>query len=108
MESSLHAIRGCTFASGVWKSVVPMIAWGKFFRLAREEWLVWNIRNDGNLSTPDGKWSTLYSILCLFIWKNRNSFISRQSIRNIDDLISSAKIWSKSLGAKDLAKQWAC
>ncbi|MFQ6662238.1 hypothetical protein Gotur_030113 [Gossypium turneri] len=52
-ESAIHAIRDCGFAQTVWKFVLPRRAWGSFFNLPFERWVIRNIQNEGAI----GQWS---------------------------------------------------
>ena len=51
-ETTIHAIRDCVFASGVWRSLVRMEHWGDFFSLDGANWIEANLQG-GNWSAFD-------------------------------------------------------
>lgn len=60
VESCLHAVSDCAGPKAIWKIVVPRSEWHHFFHLLIEDWLIWNISNEGNLGSDYGEWPTFF------------------------------------------------
>ncbi|MBA0799343.1 hypothetical protein Gohar_009864 [Gossypium harknessii] len=83
VESTIHAIRDCGFVSMVWINVLPTRP-ETFFSACQEKGWYYGI-------------SRMKAICCLI-----------HSSESSSELISSAKVWTKSFVAKEFINQWAC
>lgn len=74
-ETTMHALKDCTFASGIWRRVVLIQVHNTFFTLSFHAWLTWSVQDNGNLNKEDMEWQTVFVCLCWLIWKARNEVI---------------------------------
>lgn len=58
VETTLHAIRDCTFTRNIWRSMIPNQVCNTFCNLSSHVWLMWNVQDKGNLTKISMKWQT--------------------------------------------------
>lgn len=67
IESIVHALHNCSFASNIWKTVLPTQVHSLFFSFSFHDWLYWNLQDKGGLNTNEVEWQSLFMILCWLI-----------------------------------------
>ncbi|KAK5774997.1 hypothetical protein PVK06_042863 [Gossypium arboreum] len=81
----------------IWKMKIPQRVRTFLWMLVRNKILTNKERaRRGMLNIDGGEWSTLFSIVTWFIWKNRNAFIFKNASSSNHELIASALTWTKS------------
>ncbi|KAH1130349.1 hypothetical protein J1N35_001727 [Gossypium stocksii] len=84
-ETALHAVRGCHFATWIWRAIVPATTQISFFATSIDNWLLWNLTR-GDIVLVEGKWPTLLPISCWLLWKNTNDFIFKHTSGSSQEL----------------------
>lgn len=96
-ESSLHFARGCSFAKGLWILIIPIEVRTSFFSMSLNEWLLWDPKNAGWLSSEGVSWPSLFSIVIWSLWNNRNDVIFNGSHSSIIEVVKRSFSWAKSV-----------
>lgn len=91
----------------IWQRVLPRTGWNCFFSLPVERWVLWDLENEGRFDVLGGQRDKAFGIICWFIWKNRNETIFTNNHRPVEEIISTAIAWTKSLQVGSSNKRWA-
>ena len=73
-ENSLHVLRDCEIARGVWQKLVPGSEWQRFNGVDRITWLRDNLTKKMG-GYDDWEWPILFAVTTSLLWFHRNKFV---------------------------------
>lgn len=94
-ETSLHALRDCSFPRVVWVRIVLNQRQIPFFSLSLENWLKWNIENDTTCYDVRIPWNSFFSIIFWLLWKSRNMFVFSNGHSCVEDIVDKGMVWTR-------------
>ncbi|KAJ1400460.1 Ribonuclease H domain [Sesbania bispinosa] len=89
-ESTLHAIRDCSWAKQAWMHFVPYRQQREFFNLNLHDWISFNLSAlHGTYSRK--RWSLIFGFTAAGVWAGRNAHIFYGLVLNIQSTCSSIR-----------------
>ncbi|KAH1120753.1 hypothetical protein J1N35_003913 [Gossypium stocksii] len=109
-ETSLHALRDCSFAKHVWRVVTPVTFSRIFLYMHIDEWVLWNVRNDGGYLFENANLYSLFPIICWRLWKCENSFVFNDEDSSGREALLSCLPWLREWTIEFATKvvYWVC
>lgn len=72
--------------------------------MSLNDWLKWNLTNQGGFNRKDVDWETLFSILSWLLWKTRNSFIFSRRHSSMQEAVDMGVSWARSCTSSNPAQ----
>ncbi|KAL3536195.1 hypothetical protein ACH5RR_004656 [Cinchona calisaya] len=76
-ETTLHAVRDCSWAKAIWQNIVQATHWLNFFSLGLVEWVDWSLENDIGAWTGYF-WDLIFCTTSAHMWEWRNKHVHQQ------------------------------
>ena len=73
-ETTLHALRDCTWIKTNWKSLVFPHVWEEFFIKNTVDWVDWNLTQVGIGAGGRVMWQLMFQLTVYHAWRARNKF----------------------------------